>query len=69
MQDDYGRGLTSSPGLVGDGWWCGRHTSPSRLHLQVVATLAKVPTSVRQKEEERVQGIAPGMVRLEQAQV
>jgi hypothetical protein len=42
---------------------------PSRVHLQMVPTLAKVHTSVRQNEEERAQEIAPGMARLEPAQV
>jgi hypothetical protein len=56
VQDDYGRGPTSSPGRVGNGLWCGRHATPSRWHLRVGATLAKVPTSVRQKEE----GESPG---------
>jgi hypothetical protein len=56
VQDDYGRGPTSSLGRVGNGLWCGRHATPSRWHLRVGATLAKVPTSVRQKEE----GESPG---------
>jgi hypothetical protein len=47
----------------------GRHAPPGRLHLQVVPRLAQVHTRVRQQEEERAQGIAPGMVCLGLPQV
>jgi len=69
VQDDYGRGPPRRPDLVGEGQWCGRHATPSRLHLQGMPTRGKVHTSVRQKAEESAQGVAPGMVRLEPAQV